>query len=588
MVKIAFGISWNDSKKGHTMAMMTAILLAVSFASSPIATQSLARATGEMISVIVREAPGSGTAPEMAVEALGGTVTRHIGIINGFVAELPSGAVARLQASEGVHSVTLDRRVMMQHAVNGFDSANDPGSMYNVSKAIKASDLFRQGITGKGVDVAVIDTGVAPVAGMGTVVNGPDLSFDSPSPELRYKDAYGHGTHIAGIINGRDSADYNSHDPFTGVAPDSRVVNVKVAASSGATDVSQVIAAIDWVVQNRNANGANIRVLNLSFGTDGTTNYLNDPLTYAAEVAWKKGIVVVVAAGNSQFGTSKLNNPAYDPYVIAVGADDTKGTFDTSDDIVPAWSAKGDGARNPDLVAPGKSIVSLRAPGSVVDLTHPEGRVNDRLFRGSGTSQASAVVAGAAALLVSQRPNLTPDQVKALLMSTAQKLPAADATAQGSGLVNLKAAAAAPTPNSVQTWPSSVGDPSSCTCLIEPARGTVHVKSDEMQYTDAEGNTHVMPAQTLEGEIDWFGNSWSGNSWSGNSWSGNSWSGNSWSGNSWSGNSWSGNSWSGGWNGNSWSGNSWSGNSWSGNSWSGNSWSAILWTGNSWSGNSWS
>ena len=95
-----------------------------------------------------------------------------------------------------------------------------------------------------------------------------------------------------------------------------------MAASDGATDVSQVIAAIDWIVQHRNSDGLNIRVLNLSFGTDGTQDYQLDPLAYAAEVAWLHGIVVVVAAGNSGFGTPQLNNPAYDPYVIAVGGDD--------------------------------------------------------------------------------------------------------------------------------------------------------------------------------------------------------------------------------------------------------------------------
>src|SRR5207249_6242881 len=139
-------------------------------------------------------------------------------------------------------------------------------------------------------------------------------------------------------------------------------------------DVSQVIAAIDWVVQHRTDNGMNIRVLNLSFGTDGTQDYRVDPLAYAAEVAWRKGITVVVAAGNSGYGTAQLNNPAYDPYVIAVGADDTKGTQSTSDDIIPDWSSRGDGTRNPDIVAPGKSIVSLRDTGSQIDLNHPEGR----------------------------------------------------------------------------------------------------------------------------------------------------------------------------------------------------------------------
>ena len=147
-------------------------------------------------------------------------------------------------------------------------------------------------------------------------------------------------------------------------------------------------------MKHRRDNGLNIRVLNLSFGTDGEQDYLVDPLAFAAEVAWRKGIVVVVAAGNGGFGSAKLNNPAYDPFVIAVGGADGKGTHDWKDDVVPEWSSFGDGTRNPDLVAPGQSVVSLRVPGSFLDLQHPAGRVGStpRFFRGSGTSQAAAVL----------------------------------------------------------------------------------------------------------------------------------------------------------------------------------------------------
>ena len=575
-MNVIFGISWNDSKRGGALNLFMVALLALTVASVPM--QEATRAMGEMVSVIVRETPGSGDAPERLVRSLGGEVDAHIRIINGFVARVPEGVIRVIEEAPQVHSISYNGKIQLLNH-DGFSQIGDPGSMINTINTVKAQDYWKKGITGRGVDIALIDSGVVPVEGLtapGKVINGPDLSFESQAENLRHLDTFGHGTHLAGIIAGRDGFDRGGPDHFfAGIAPGARLLNVKVANAQGAADVSQVLAAIDWVVQHRYDNGMDVRVLNLSFGTDGVQDYLLDPLTYAAEVAWHKGIVVVVAAGNQQFGNSALNNPAYDPYVIAVGANDTKGTYGVSDDTIPAWSAMGNGLRNPDVVAPGKSVVSLRAPGSQIDLTYPVGRVTDRLFRGSGTSQAAAVVSGAAALVLQQRPSATPDQVKALLMNTATALPAADPRAQGRGMINLKDAFSAPTPTTVQTFPRSTG-----TGSLEAARGSVHIVDPNGAELNGE--------QDIFGAV-WDGNSWSGNSWSGNSWSGGTWNGNSWSGNSWSGNSWSGNSWSGNsWSGNSWSGNSWSGNSWSGNSWSGNSWSGNSWSGNSWSGNSWS
>ncbi|HEX2195882.1 MAG TPA: S8 family serine peptidase [Actinomycetota bacterium] len=479
-MKIAFGISWNDSKKGQLLAAV-GLTLGLLFASAPGLGQQMAQATSEMVDVIVRELPGAGSAPEEMVQDLGGDVGRHIGLIDGFTATVPEAGLPALESVRRVHSVTRDQRVHLLHAVDGYDGETAAGSLYQARLAMRADDTWHDGFTGKGVDVALIDSGVLPVDGLtypGKVVNGPDLSLESGSEPHRYLDTFGHGTHMAGIIAGRDAAvtetgkrSKTDHDNFQGIAPDARILNVKVAASDGATDVSQVIAAIDWVVQHRNDAGLNVRVLNLSFGTDGTQSYLVDPLAYAAEVAWHKGIVVVVAAGNSQFGNNALNNPAYDPYVLAVGAADTKGTpYDHSDDVVPEWSARGTVTRGPDVVAPGKSVASLRAPGSYLDAAHPEGRANTRLFKGSGTSQAAAMVSGAAAVLLQHRPNLSPDQVKALLMTTATKLPNTDAQGQGAGLVNVRAAQKAFTPVAVQTLPRATG-----AGALEKARGTVHL-----------------------------------------------------------------------------------------------------------------
>ena len=285
-----------------------------------------------------------------------------------------------------------------------YDPEKLSSSLYQVARNIGVDEFWKDGFTGAGVDVAVIDSGVRPLPEFaGRLVNGPDLSFDSDGVDDG-DDDFGHGTNMAGIIAGRDPAvsldaqslKNDAKRRFVGIAPGSRIVNVKVAAADGAVDVSQVIAGIDWVVQHRDQDGLNIRVLNLSFGTDGVQDYQLDPLAFAVENAWNHGIVVVVSAGNAGYGSPQLNNPATDPFVIAVGASDTNRTTGQSDDFIADFSSRGEIARRPDLLAPGRSIVSLRDPGSLIDETFPSARVGDRLFRGSGTSQAAAVTSGAA------------------------------------------------------------------------------------------------------------------------------------------------------------------------------------------------
>jgi serine protease AprX len=543
-------------------------------------------------SVIVQAAPEALTTAEQAVRRVGGSVGRSLPIVNGFVADVPADEIDDLASAPGVASVSPNRTMRPTALLDGWDHTHDFGSMYYVAQEVSgAAEFWNNGLTGRGVDVAVIDSGVAPVNGLrtrGKLLHGPDFSFESQNPQLRYLDTFGHGTHMAGIIAGRDdatsSAVQKGEETFVGVAPDARIVSLKVADQTGATDVSQVLAAIDWVVQHRNTDGLNIRDLNLSFGTDGVQDYRVDPLAYAVEQAWREGIVVVVAAGNGGYGSRQLNNPAYDPFVIAVGAADGMGTYDWKDDVVPTWSSWGDGTRNPDLVAPGKSVVSLRVPGSYLDRAYPGGRVGatPRFFRGSGTSQAAAVVSGAAALIIQQRPRITPDQVKHLLRGTAHKLWKADLRGQGAGMIDLKVLRDKVTPSTstaAQAFTFSSGSGS-----LESARGTNHVTER---------------SSVLTGERDifgttWFGSSWArglaaGTGWNGGLWRGNTWTGNTWTGNTWTAATWTARTWSGStWSGNTWSGNTWSGNTWSGNTWTGNTWSGNTWTGNTWSGNTWS
>jgi serine protease AprX len=540
--------------------------------------------------VIVRATPGHADAARLAVTQLGGTIQSRLGIINGFSAKLPASAVARLRGLPGVVSVTRNRVLRPQSST--YNAATDMGSMLNVSQMTGAQAYWQAGYTGAGVDVALIDSGVAPVDGLtvpGKVINGPDLSFESQASNLIYLDTFGHGTFMAGLIAGRASAAVpgtyaTDATNYLGMAPDARIVSVKVADAYGLTDVSQVIAAIDWVVQHKNDNGLNIRVLNLSYGTASGQGYLTDPLAYAAEQAWKQGIFVVAAAGNAGFAKNgSMIDPAYDPMLMAVGALDTMGTLDPKDDRAATFSASGTNDRTVDLLAPGTHIVGLRDPGSFIDLTYgTTGYVTDSLFRGSGSSEAAAIVSGAAALVLQQQPNLTPDQLKAMLRQTAAMV--SGPRWQGKGALDLTHALTFRGSPTIASYVPGTG-----TGSLELSRGSEHLVMGGITLTgeqDIFGAPFVSAAMAA---LEAAGNSWSGGVWNGNSWSGNSWSGNSWSGNSWSGNSWSGNSWSGNsWSGNSWSGNSWSGNSWSGNSWSGNSWSGNSWSGNSWSGNSWS
>jgi serine protease AprX len=497
-------------------------------------TAPIARPAGPMTSVIVREAPGAGNGPEHAVAQYRGRVGRHIAIIDGFVATVPKGAISLLRQRADVSSVTENRAVHFS-SYDGFAAETDAGSTVNAAKSIGADDYWAAGYTGEGVDVAVIDSGVSRVTGLGPsqVVYGPDYSFEANNYMARNVDTFGHGTHMAGLIAGNDTPWSTPRSAvgnrFVGMAPDARIVSIKVADEDGASDVSQVLLAIDWVVRNRNVNGFNIRVLNLSFGTDGTQDYKVDPLTFAAEKAWQAGIVVVVAGGNTGEGDARLNDPAYDPYVLAVGAADTKGTETLADDNVASFSAKGNDARHPDLLAPGKSLVSLAAPGSTIVNDNPGGRVAWRFLRGSGTSQAAAITSGAAALVVQQRPTATPDQVKALLMNTANPLAKGNAQAQGKGLLDLHDALTTRTPSAVQTWVKSTGKG-----LLELTRGSAALNDP---------NLVALADDIAAGDVQLLLGTLSSNRWSSNRWSSNRWSANRWSSNRWSSNRWSSDDW---------------------------------------------
>jgi serine protease AprX len=398
--------------------------------------------------------------------------------------------------------------------VAGTDTGAHKGySMLGAAQDMGAGTFYKNNYFGydyknkRPIDVAVIDTGTAPVLGLnrGNVWHGPDFSFEAKATKLAHNDTNGHGTMMASLIAGSEYAPpttkpaQNTAPPapfnvrtwgqFNGIAPGARIISVKAGDSQGGVDVTQVIAAIDWVVAHADTNDMHIRVINLSYGVAALDDWTQDALSYAVDQAWKKNIVVVASAGNS--GATKTNNgneyytaswsgvlsPAYNQKVIAVGSYDTGGTpkFDVNGaplapgvpaDSVSSYStsdttSKG---RTVDVVAPGDHVIGLHATGSFMDdqmyeqCAYPQdptvpyapstfGPYN-RFVRGTGTSEAAALTSGAVALMLSANPDLTADQVKNILKTTASPIDGT-AAAVGSGEINLDRAyapATAPKP----------------------------------------------------------------------------------------------------------------------------------------------
>jgi len=568
-------------------ARIIAGLATLTLALGMLATPAAANAPATTVGVIVQYEAGAAARVAHTVTGLGGHITAPLSLISGFAAELPERAMNALRGTPGVRGIARDSSLTFHSTDDNSDyqPAGDANSLPSLTKATGAQAAWSQGATGQGVGVALIDTGVVPVPGLteaGKVINGPDLSFESQSVGHRYLDTYGHGTHLAGIIAGGNGVPDQPKADFTGVAPDAHLISLKVGAHDGAADVSQVIAAIDWVVTHRNDAGLNIRVLNLAFGTDSTQDPDLDPLSYAVDAAWRHGIVVVVAVGNNGQG-SPVNMPAANPRIIAVGAVDSHGTNKRKDDTVATFSAA-NANRPADILAPGTHVASLRNPGSFLDEKFPGGRVNGAtdLFRGSGTSQATAFVSGAAALLLQEQPDLTPDQVKWVLTHTTDTV-RHKKTTYGTGQLNIGAAVDRVTHQNGQTIPSARAKGFTPTGLgsLEEARGNLHVQ-------DPANGTQLTGEQDIFGQ-PWIPQIWAAKADQGEAWTGGMWNSSTWTGADWTGTSWGGTSWGGtSWGGTSWGGTSWGGTSWGGTSWGGTSWGGTSWGGTSWGGADWS
>ncbi|HJU01891.1 MAG TPA: S8 family peptidase [Actinomycetes bacterium] len=491
--------------------------------------------------VIVQKRAGAGSAPEEAVRRLGGQVTRLLPIVGGFAATVPATVAGQLARLPGVRAVTPDGKLRVQ----GTASTSTIRSVY--PKVVKADTAWQRGVTGRGVTVAVLDTGVASVPDLaGRLVQVRDDLTGQVAPcknlsgELDCNDRYGHGTFIAGLVAGNGAS---SGGKWKGVAPEASILSVKAAGADGAADVSNILAAIQWVVSFKDRY--NIRVLNLSLGTDSKQDWKVDPLNYAVERAWAAGMTVVVAASNEGPSSGTITKPADDPWVVTVGATDDRGTAGLSDDRLPDFSGRGPtahGLAKPDVAAPGAHVISLRSPGSTIDTAYPN-YIDGSYRQGSGTSMATGVVSGAVALMLQANPGFTPDRVKYALTATARDAASRDPMAVGSGVVDASAAAfSAPAGVANQGLARSNGKGS-----LALSRGSVQVKTDSLLGTvlgPVLGAT--LTAQLLLWNpggytgsqwvpSDWYVSTWEVNRWNRVQWYGNDWPGTKWRGNSWYG-----------------------------------------------------
>jgi serine protease AprX len=558
----------NPRRRVLALTVLTAVAgasVAAVTAAVPVAAVAQATGTpGATRAVVVTGPDAAG-----AVRAAGGRVTVALPLVHGVAAVVPVAAV--LPSSYVVADDRPLRPAGLPQTAATTSTASSPTRQVLGLPAAPGGE-------GSGVTVALVDTGIDEVPGLGdrvaghinTVPSGAEPAVDPTRP-----DGYGHGTFLAGLIAGPG-----------GVAPASRVLDVRVADSQGNTRLSWVLRGLQSVADSGDNYGVRVVALALESGSPLPPEI--DPLDQALDQLWRDGLTVVVAAGNE--GSDGVTAPGTDPMLLTVGALDDTATPARADDTVPSWSGQGgdhgrpDERTGPDLVAPGVHTVGLRAPGSVIDQANPQARVGTDGFRGSGTSMATAVAAGAAADVAAIRPDLTPDDVVALFTGTAYTAAGlGDATAAGAGGLDLAAAlSAAPGVTAGLTEPVAVWQ-QLLTALQQDDMAGATAAWNALDPASRSWAARVWGALSPDARA-WAARAWAGRSWAASpTWLARAWAARAWAGRSWAARSWAARSWAA----RSWAGRSWAARSWAGRSWAADDWSARAWSARSWAADSW-
>jgi serine protease AprX len=373
-----------------------------------------AMAAGQPIHVIL-VARGDLNLLQADLRRTGVKQTQRVPIAHGIATELSAALIRYFSADANVARIIYDAPVRLT------DTPFNPATLATAYPAVvDAVSLWGNGLTpltGKGIGIAVIDSGISSHPDLGNrVVAAQNFNVNVTGTD----DAYGHGTAVAGIIAGDGTA---SGGAYIGIAPQATLINLRVNDGTGAAPTSAIMNAVLWAVINKNTY--NIRVINLSLQSSVQESYRTSPIDAAVEYAWLKGLVVVVAAGNNG-PNSALYAPANDPYVITVGATDDNGTASNADDTLAGFSSYGvtqDGFSKPDFVAPGKHIITTLAPASSFAFNYPAFLVGAQYIQLGGTSISAPSVAGVAALYIESNPTVRPGQLKAVLLTTATALP---------------------------------------------------------------------------------------------------------------------------------------------------------------------